>query len=78
MEPTIVQFRQKALRMRNADPEAFDDFLATFRTYTNAVITALSEADQATILNLQGRLQQCRALIRIFEECDRHAIRPVP
>lgn len=60
-----------ALRMRNGNPEAFELFVRELRRLSDHVTVAVTEADTGSILVAQGRAQQCRALLRVFEECDR-------
>lgn len=60
-----------ALRMRNGNPEAFELFVRELRRLSEHVTVAVTEADAGSILVAQGRAQQCRSLLRVFEECDR-------
>jgi type II secretory pathway component GspD/PulD (secretin) len=62
---------QKFLRLRNADPVAFDDCVSIFGEYTGEVTVAVTEADATNILVMQGRAQQCRAILRVLQECDK-------
>lgn len=58
-----------ALRLRNAAPDQFDHFLKVFQVYNYDVTVAVTVADQATVLQAQGRAQQTTALERLFREC---------
>jgi len=58
-----------ALRLRNADPEGFEQFVETFAAYTNEITVAVTEAPQDQVLNMQGRARQCLAFLRLFREC---------
>jgi len=62
-----------ALRLRNADPEGFEQFVETFAAYTNEITVAVTDAPQDQILNMQGRAKQCLAFLRLFREC--HALK---
>ncbi len=66
------------LRLRNADPQVWDMFVAQFTIYTETATVALTEAAPADILVAQGRAQQCRGLLRIFKECDTSSSKPAP
>ncbi len=66
------------LRLRNADPQVWDAFLAQFAAYTNDATFALTKAEPAEILIAQGRAQQCHALLRLFKECDAPSSKPAP
>lgn len=67
--PTEQAFKQLCLRLRNADPIVWEQFVQCFDTFTIEVMSQMSAAPSDAILNLQGRAQQCRALLRIFAEC---------
>ena len=58
------------LRLRNNAPEPWELFVNHFETYTINVLNDLASADQSQVLNAQGQAQQCKALLRIFNECD--------
>ena len=74
---TNVEFlSQKFLRLRNADPSGFEDCLKAFGEYTDEVTVAVTEADPNTILAMQGRAQQCRAILRLLRECDKVKAKP--
>ena len=65
-----------ALRLRNGNPEAFDDFVNNLNELTGDALTALSEAPTDEVLVQQGRAQQCRAFLRLLLECDKQ--KPAP
>lgn len=67
--PTEQAFKHLCTRLRNADPQVWEQFVQCFDTYTIEVMSQMSSAPSDAILNLQGRAQQCRALLRIFTEC---------
>jgi hypothetical protein len=67
----VELFSQSALALKNASPEGFEHFVNLFAVYTGEVITAVTEADATNILGMQGRAQQCQALLRVFRECDK-------
>lgn len=62
---------ETALRLRNGNPEVFELFVRELRGLTEQVTVAVTEADTGSILVAQGRAQQCRAFLRLFEECDK-------
>ena len=64
-------FSDAALKLRNADPPGFERFVNLFAVYTEEVTVAVTEADATNILVMQGRAQQCRALLRVLQECDK-------
>lgn len=53
-------------RVRNANPQDFDTFLQMFDRYTYAVTVAVSDAPAEEVMRMQGRAQQCRALMQLF------------
>ena len=71
MSTNVQLLSQKCLHLRNADPLAFDGFISTFAEYTEEVTVAVTEADATNILVMQGRAQQCRAILRVLRECDK-------
>lgn len=73
---TAAMLKVIALRLKNADPSNFDQFVECFDVYTSEVTVAVTEAPQDVILNAQGRAQQCLALLRMFREC--HIQRAAP
>ena len=79
MATTKEVFSEAALRLRNSDPHGFDHFVNLFAAYTDEVTVAVTEADATNVLVMQGRAQQCRALLRILKECDKtKPIKPTP
>lgn len=73
---TDDMLKEFARRLRSADPENFGLFLGAFDAYTLEVTVAVTEAPQDLILNMQGRARQCRALLRLLQEC--HLQRQTP
>lgn len=61
--------QQICLRLRNASPEGWDQFLAAFDAYATEITVAVTQAPPAEILIMQGRAQQALALLRMFREC---------
>ena len=79
MATNIDLFSDAALKMRNLNPQVFEHFVNLFAVYTDEVIAAVTEADATNILVMQGRAQQCRALLRVLQECDKQKQpRPTP
>lgn len=68
---TETMMKQFALRLRNADRASFDDFISALDTYTIEVMGMLTRAPPDAILNMQGRAQQCHALLRVLNECHK-------
>ena len=71
MATNVQLFSDAALGLHNADPPGFERFVNLFAVYTDEVIAAVTEADATNILVMQGRAQQCRALLRVLRECDK-------
>lgn len=67
----IPELPVAALRLRNADPEGWDQFLSSFMHYANNRYKQLVNCSGDSLLNVQGQAQQCEALLRIFVECER-------
>lgn len=66
---TATMLKEFARRLRSADPENFELFVAAFDAYALEVTVAVTEAPQDEILNMQGRAKQCRAILRMLQEC---------
>ena len=75
---TVDIMKQLLSRLRNADREAYDQFVECFDVYSIEITVAVTEAPQDHILNAQGRAQQCRALLRVFSECHLQRKQPAP
>lgn len=58
-----------ALRLRNATPEMFENFVRELTAHVDLVTVAVTDADSGNILRLQGHAQEARALLRVFKEC---------
>ena len=56
-------------RLRNADPQAWADFLAEMEKWVAGKLLELSAADFDKVFVAQGRAQDSQALFRIFNEC---------
>ena len=65
-----------AMSLRAAAPAEWERFMACFSAYTDFVTAAVTEADQNSILNMQGRAQALRHVRRMFAEC--HTPKPQP
>ena len=81
MKPTNPRdFRALCLRLRNASPEVWDQFVNYFARYTEESLIAVSEADAATIMTIKGHAKQNRALLHLFATCDQELKKtePVP
>ncbi len=73
--PTLSEL---CLLLRNGNPEAWDGFLRSLTTYTHEAMEGMAAAPADKLLMMQGRVQQCQALIRIFKECDAPSRKPAP
>lgn len=64
-----------ALRLYNASPIAFSEFVRALSDMTDAATVAVTEAPAENIMVAQGRAQQMRHVLRILNECR---IEPTP
>ena len=71
-------FKQLALRLRNANPEGWDQFVNYFSIYTEESLIAVSDADAANIMTVKGMAMQNRALLKLFRECDQEVKKSEP
>ncbi len=60
---------EHALRLRAADPKSFEAFVEAFDAYATEVTVAVTQADQNSILNAQGRAQAFLSILQMFREC---------
>lgn len=63
------EFKRFALLLKNANPQAFDGFVAVLDVYAGEVMHQMAQAPQEQILNMQGRANQCLAFLRMLREC---------
>ena len=68
---TPQELSAACLRLRNAAPEQWDLFVKVFAVYDYETTVAVVNTLPQDVSNMQGRAQQCRALLRIFTECDK-------
>ncbi len=73
--PTLSEL---CLLLRNANPEAWDGFVRSFSAYTHEAMLGMTESPADKLLLMQGRVQQCQALLRLFKECDVPNRKPAP
>lgn len=71
MTDTRSIMKQLMARLSRAEPDAWEQFLVAFELYAMEAMQGLTSAPQDQILNMQGRAQQCEALLRMFRECNR-------
>lgn len=64
--------------LRNANPEAWDAFLRSISVYTQEAMEGMAAAPADKLLLMQGRVQQCQALLRVFNECGAPSRKPAP
>ena len=69
--PEKSPLSKTALRLRNGNPDAFQDFVSQINDLTIDAMKALSEAPTDEILVMQGRAKQCRWFLRLLVECDK-------
>ena len=69
---------ETALRLRNFNPEGWDNFLAAFAAYTDRAVVDVTAAGSDNVLVMQGQARQCLALMRVFRECDKKPKQPAP
>lgn len=76
-EKTPTQhLEEAALRLRNSNPAAWDEFMIAMQRYTDKAVYDILKADAAAILGVQAAAQQCGYLFDLFEHCDQE--RPGP
>jgi hypothetical protein len=76
---TSESLKQRFHLLFRAAPEQYEAALFEFERYCDDVMGAVTVADASTILNIQGRIQQTQALLRIFKECrDYRSHQPAP
>lgn len=75
---TTQMMQQYMLRLKNSSPEGWDDFVQVFDVYATEVTVAVTQAPSEEILRMQGRAQQCLAILRIMRECDKVKTPPAP
>ena len=73
-----TRLHELSLRLRNASPEVWDAFVREFEVIANNTSLEMTDAPADQILKMQGRAQQCRALLRVFKECDAEFRKPTP
>ena len=61
------------MRLRNADPPAWESFVEIFDAYSTEVTVAVTQAPQDQILNAQGRAQAMLILLDTFRNCHIHS-----
>ena len=57
------------LRLRNGNPEAFDEFLTALTAYYEDLTFKVVQAPVEEVCVAQGRAQSAFAILRIFKEC---------
>lgn len=55
-------------RLQSAAPEQFMQLIEAFSAYTTDVTVAVTEATPEKLMNLQGRAQEARSLLRSISE----------
>jgi hypothetical protein len=67
--PALNPFEQAALRLRNASPQAFEDFKAMYDRRFAELCVKIAHSPAHEIMIIQGQAQECEAIIRILKEC---------
>lgn len=67
--PALNPFETAALRVRNASPQAFEDFKTMYELRLADLYRAIAHAPAHEIMIVQGRAQECEAVLRILKEC---------
>lgn len=57
------------LRLKNADPEGFDNLVDEFSKYLGLAFGELARTGPETILGIQGQVRMGQAVLRIMQEC---------
>ena len=65
-QQVLAQF---AMRLRHADPKAWEEFVQCFDAYATEVTLAVTNASQNEILVCQGRAQAYLHLLSTFRNC---------
>lgn len=58
-----------ALRLRNGNPDAWDEFLIRMQGYYEDLTMKVVQAPAEEVMVAQGRAQSIFALLRTFKEC---------
>ena len=66
----IYPIAEAALRLRNANPEGFDQFVNILNELTMDMLVSLSDATNDRVLIAQGQCQQMRWFLRMLRECN--------
>lgn len=66
---TVNSLKKLLLLVRNAEPATFERFVKELAIYTEEITVAVTDAPPESILVMQGRAQQARAFLRVFQEC---------
>ena len=64
------EFLRAALRLRNAGPTQWNEFIQQFGNYSDMITDSILEADVGSILVAQGCAKQCRALVQMLAEVE--------
>ena len=73
--PTLSEL---ALRLRNGNPEAWDEFLVQMQGYYEDLTMKVVQAPAEEVMVAQGRAQSIFALLRTFKECTVERKKPLP
>lgn len=76
---TLDPLKEAFNRLRKAHPEEFNHAINALAIYVAEVVTAVVDAPQDQVLEMQGRARQAKAILRAFREChtvERPTLRP--
>jgi len=68
MPADTKKISELAGRLKNADPQLYEQFLRVLEQYVFDVTVAVTEAPSTEILQAQGRAQQARKFLLLFTE----------
>ena len=69
MSDSYAPLRVAALRLRNAEPQAFADFTVELEKWVGQLLLAMTEAPPEFVSLAQGQARAGRLLLRVFNEC---------
>ena len=65
----MISLTEASRRLRNADAQAWADFISAMEKWTADRLNAMASAPPDGVMQAQGMALDARALLRIFNEC---------